>query len=99
MDEKKLGKREFIERLAAKGYTLKDASLIVDDFISTIEEIVIEGNSIMFHGFGTFDSILRNERESTNVRTHEKITIPAFRCPKFTPGKAFKRSVRDGIIR
>ena len=104
MDERKLkmesmNKKGFIRRLAQNGYTIKDATVIVDDFINTIEDILVEGGSITFHGFGTFSSITRKERLSTSVRTGETISIPSFRSPKFEAGKALKRSVRDGIVR
>ena len=94
-----MNKRGFIERLAKKEYTIKDATIIVDDFLDTLEEILVEGESVSFHGFGTFSSIERKERKSTCVSTGESIVIPAFRSPKFEAGKSLKRSVRDNLIR
>lgn len=94
-----MNKHEFIRYFAKKGYKVKDSEIIVNDFLDSIEEIIVDGKHIAFHGFGTFGSIERKERESTNVRTGEKIMIPSFRSPKFEAGKALKRSVRDGIIR
>ena len=94
-----MNKRDFVERLAEKEYTIKDANIIVDDFLNKLEEIMVEGESVTFHGFGTFGSIERKERKSTCVRTGEDIVIPAFRSPKFEAGKALKRSVREGLIR
>lgn len=95
-----MNKRDFIERLSKKEYTIKDATIIVDDFLDTLEEIMVEGESVTFHGFGTFSSIVRKERRnSTCVSTGKPIVIPAFRSPKFEAGKSLKRSVRDGIIR
>lgn len=94
-----MNKRDFIERMAEKDYTIKDATIIVNDFLDTLEEIMVEGESVTFHGFGTFGSIKRKERKSTCVGTGEDITIPAFRSPKFEAGQSLKRSVREGIIR
>lgn len=94
-----MNKRDFIERLAKKEYTIKDATIIVDDFLDTLEEIMVEGESVTFHGFGTFSSIERKERKSTCVNSGDIIFIPAFRSPKFEAGKSLKRSVRDGLIR
>ena len=44
-----MNKRDFIERLAKKEYTIKDATIIVDDFLDTLEEIMVEGESVTFH--------------------------------------------------
>jgi len=94
-----MNKRDFIERLAKKEYTIKDATIIVEDFLDTLEEIMVEGESVTFHGFGTFGTIERKERKSTCVNSGDTILIPAFRSPKFEAGKSLKRSVRDGLIR
>ena len=94
-----MNKQDFIRYFAKKGYKIKDSEVIVNDFLDSIEELMVNGETIAFHGFGTFGSIERKEHESTNVKTHERIVIPSFRSPKFEAGKALKRSVREGIIR
>lgn len=94
-----LNKHDFAKRLAEKGYTIKDATIIINDFLDTLEEVLVKRDSVMFHGFGTFSTTERAERNSTNVRTKEPITIPSFIAPKFEAGKTLKRSVREGIIR
>lgn len=94
-----LQRDDFITRLAQKGYTKHDAGTIMDDFIRTLEEILVEGESVMFRGFGTFDVRERAERESIDPQSKERIVIPSYRTPKFTPGKLLKREVKEGIIR
>lgn len=90
---------DFIDRLSKKGYTKHDAAVIMDDFIRTLEEALVEGESVMFRGFGTFDIRERAARESTSPRTKERIVIPPYRAPHFTPGKLLKRAIKEGIIR
>lgn len=94
-----LRRNDFIERLAAKGYTKHDAGVIIDDFIRTLEEILVEGESVMFHGFGTFEVREHAAKESINPQTKERIVVPAYRTPKFTAGKLLKREVKEGLIR
>lgn len=94
-----LQKNDFITRLAQKGYTKHQAGIIIDDFIRTLEEILVDGESVMFRGFGTFDVRNRPERESINPQSKERIVIPPYRTPKFTPGKLLKREIKEGIIR
>ena len=92
-------RKEFIDRLAEKGYTKRSAEMILDDFIRVIEEALVEGEDVMFHGFGTFYSKEVLEKESLNVYTGERYIIPRHRIPRFTPGKRLRKWVRDGIIR
>ena len=90
---------EFIERLSQKGYTKRDAGIVMDDFIRTLEEALVGGESVMFHGFGTFEVRERAERESSNPQTKERIVIPSYRAAHFTPGKKLKREIIEGLVR
>ena len=90
---------EFIERLSQKGYTKRDAGIVMDDFIRTLEEALVGGESVMFHGFGTFEVRARAERESSNPQTKERIVIPSYRAAHFTPGKKLKREIKEGLVR
>lgn len=90
---------EFIERLSQKGYTKRDAGMVMDDFIRTLEEALVGGESVMFHGFGTFEVRERAERESSNPQTKERIVIPSYRAAHFTPGKKLKREIKEGLVR
>lgn len=92
-------KDEFIERLSRKGYTKRDAGIVMDDFIKTLEEALVGGESVMFHGFGTFEIRERAERESSNPQTKERIVIPSYRAAHFTPGKKLKREIKEGLVR
>ena len=94
-----MNKSEFIDRLAQKGYTKKSANEIVDDVIQTISEVLVEGESIQFYGFGTFSVRESAEREAVDFQTKERITIPGHKTPKFVPGKLLKRAVKEGILR
>ena len=90
---------EFIERLSQKGYTKRDAGIVMDDFIRTLEEALVGGESVMFHGFGTFEVRERAERESSNPQTKERIVIPSYRAAHFTPGKKLNREIKEGLVR
>lgn len=91
-------KDEFIERLARKGYTKRDAGVIMDDFIRTLEEALVEGESVMFHGFGTFEIRERAERASRTPQG-DSIVVPSYKAAHFTPGKKLKREIKEGLIR
>lgn len=94
-----MNKTGFIEMLAQKGYTKKAAAEIVDDVLDTIAESLVAGETIQFYGFGTFAVRESAEREGVDYQTHERITIPSHKAPKFAPGKLLKRAVKEGIFR
>lgn len=94
-----LNKADFINLMAAKGYTKKDADTIIDDVFKTIMEVLAEGDSVRFHGFGSFEVRNVKERESTNPYTHEPLMIHGHKAPKFVAGKLLRRVVKEGLLR
>lgn len=92
-------KQEFSERLAMKGYTKTDAKQITNDVITTIMECLVDGESVLFHGFGTFKVSEVAARETVDMQTKERIVIPAHEAPKFVPGKELKRAIKEGVVR
>ena len=94
-----LKKDELCARLAEQGYTKKDANIILDDVFRVITEALIEGESVMIHGFGTFDVREHKERQMIDYQTQEWITNPAYKFPKFTAGQTLKRAIKEGFIR
>lgn len=94
-----LKRNDIIERLAQKGYTKKDAGVILDDIFMLITEELVNGESVQIHGFGTFDVKECAERETVDLQTKERIVIPPYKAPKFTAGKLLKRAVKEGFVR
>ena len=94
-----LKRTDIIEKLAEKGYTKKDASIIMDDFVMVLMEALIAEESVMLRGFGTFTVIEYPEREMVDIATGNKHIVPAFKAPKFMPGKLLKRSIKEGFVR
>ncbi len=87
-------KAEFIDKMSEKtGFTKKDNEAALKAVLETIQETVVDGDSISFIGFGTFSVSERAAREGKNPATGEKIKIPATKVPKFKPGSAFKEAV------
>lgn len=91
-------KENFIKRIASKGYTRHDASTLVNDVIKTIEEALVSGESVMFHGFGTFETRDRAERKGYNLQTDDSLVIPPYRAVHFTPGKRLRREIKSGVF-
>lgn len=94
-----LKRYDIIERLVQKGYTKKDAGVILDDLVMTITEALVSGESVQIHGFGTFEVKEYAARETVDLQTKERIIIPSYRAPKFAAGKLLKRAVKEGFVR
>lgn len=90
---------DFIERLAEKGYTKRDAEQVMDDMLTTITECLLDGETVKFHGFGTFSVTELAPRESVNIHTKERLVIPGHKTPKFVAGKLLRRTIKEGVLR
>ena len=87
-------KDEFVALVAEKMDATKDnANRSVDAFIEVVTDIVKNGDSVNFIGFGKFSIGERAAREGRNPKTGEKLKIKASKSPKFTAGKGLKDAV------
>lgn len=93
-----MNKPDFVNKLYERGYTKKDACEIVRDFTEIVMEAMADGDEISFKGFGTFRPIEVAERTMRNVITHEMVTVPAHRIPRFFPSKALRDAVKNGFV-
>lgn len=92
-------RKDFIDRLADKGYTKHDAKIIMEDMILTIREALAEGENVVFRGFGTFVVYESYPRPYVDQHTKEWKVAPSVKKPKFVPGKSLRRDVLEGRIR
>ena len=71
-------KSEFVDRVASKsGLSKRDAGKAVDAFLDSVQETLVQGDSVTFTGFGKFSAQQRNERQGVNPRTGERVTVNA----------------------
>jgi nucleoid DNA-binding protein len=89
------GKTTLIDDVTAntQGYSRRQVSEIVDAALDTIASKVASGQNVTLTGFGTFRRSERAARTGTNIRTGQKIQIPAQKSVRFTPGSEFKAAV------
>ncbi len=89
-----MNKSELVENIAKKtGLSLKDANAAVAAFIGTIKDSLVEGDSVVLVGFGSFVVRDRAARTGHNPRTGESLDIPAVKVPAFRPGKSLKDAI------
>jgi DNA-binding protein HU-beta len=90
------GKGQLIDDITAAttGYSRRQVQEIVEAMLDTITGKLQAGQQVTLTGFGTFRRSERQARVGTNIRTKEKIQIPAQTSVRFTPGAELKTAVR-----
>jgi DNA-binding protein HU-beta len=89
-------KQEFVDTLSSKsGLQRRDAGRAVDAILETVTELLKGGQDVTFTGFGKFHTKHRAARQGVNPRNPaQKLTIPAARVPRFSPGAVLKAAVK-----
>ena len=87
-------KSDFVDRVAGKIGSKKEASEAVEAVLDGIEDALSKGEDVNFTGFGKFSVSERGPRQGVNPRTGERITIPGGKVPKFSAGAGLKSKVK-----
>jgi DNA-binding protein HU-beta len=87
-------KSEFVDRMAGKVGSKKEAGEAVDIVLDGIADALSRGEDVNFTGFGKFHVSERGPRQGVNPRTGERITIPGGKVPKFSAGAGLKSKVK-----
>ena len=91
-----MNKQELISVIAeSTGLSKAETRKAVQAFIDTVAQSLAKGEVITLIGFGGFFAVQRSEKTAKNVRTGEKIVIPARKAVKFRAGKSLSDTV-DG---
>ena len=97
--KKRMNKKEFVDKLAEKGYTKKDAGCIIDDVFAVVTDALINGEEVKLYGFGVFSVVEYGPRTTLDLHTKQPIEIPAWKTPKFAPGDRLRRAIKEGFVR
>lgn len=96
MSKDKISSQEIIDLVALK---LSVSKRVAEDFLkvmfATIEEALIEGESVKVKNFGTFKLQWNEPRKSVNVQTGEEIVLEGYHKVVFTPDAGLKNIVNE----
>lgn len=93
-----MNKTEFIEKLSERADTTKSgARESLNEILDIIQDVLSDGDDVMFTGFGKFENRPRQSTQGRNPQTGEKMKIPATIIPKFKAGKNLKEGVREEL--
>ena len=89
-------KSDLISHVAAETAVSKaQAQKAVDSVFSGIIKALHGGKKAKFVGFGMFSIQQRKARQGINLKTKERIEIPASKSVSFKSGKSLKESVNS----
>ena len=74
--------------------TKKQVEAVLNAFMASVEEALVEGDKIQLTGFGSFEVRERAARQGRNPRNPEEIIeIPSSKSPIFKAGKSLREAV------
>ncbi len=76
------------------GISKKQATDVMQTFMSTVTDRLKNGEKVSFSGFGSFSVSKRKARIGRNPQTGAKIDIPATQVPVLKAGKHCKEAIK-----
>ena len=86
-----MNKSELVKALADQAnISLDEATLVVNTFVDSMKDSLLEGGRVEIRGFGSFKVKEYGSYAGRNPRTGEKVAVEPKRLPFFRPGKELK---------
>ena len=86
-----MNKSELVKALADQAnISLDEATLVVNTFVDSMKDSLLEGGRVEIRGFGSFKVKEYGSYAGRNPRTGEKVAVEPKRLPYFRAGKELK---------
>ena len=86
-----MNKSELVKALADQAnISLDEATLVVNTFVDSMKDSLLEGGRVEIRGFGSFKVKEYGSSAGRNPRTGEKVAVEPKRLPFFRAGKELK---------
>lgn len=86
-----MNKSELVKALADQAnISLDEATLVVNTFVDSMKDSLLEGGRVEIRGFGSFKVKEYGSYAGHNPRTGEKVAVEPKRLPFFRAGKELK---------
>ena len=83
-------KAEFVNEISLKtGTDRKEALQIVEGFMDSVKESLVNGENVYLRGFGSFTLKHRSEKVARNITKNTTMIVPAHDIPHFKPSRDF----------
>ena len=92
-------KAEIVTEIANKTGVEKVAvQAVVESFMETVKDTMVNGENVYLRGFGSFIIKRRAEKTGRNISKNTTIIIPAHNIPAFKPAKTFTEGVKSKVV-
>ena len=88
-------KADIVSEIAkSTGVEKMQVQTIVEAFMESVKDSLIQNNNIYLRGFGSFIVKKRAKKVARNISKNTTITIPEHNIPAFKPAKSFAAKVK-----
>lgn len=95
LKNRNMTKAEIVTEIANKtGIEKVAVQAVVESFMETVKETMVDGENVYLRGFGSFIIKERAEKTGRNISKNTTIIIPAHKIPAFKPAKTFVNEVK-----
>lgn len=75
--------------------TRREANIIVETVLKSIEDSLLAGEKVELRGFGSFRTRTREGRTGRNPKSGEMVTVPPKTIPFFKPSKQLRDAIAE----
>ena len=88
-------KADIVSEIAkSTGMEKMQVQTVVEAFMESVKEPLIQNNNVYLRGFGSFIVKKRAKKVARNISKNTTITIPEHNIPAFKPAKSFAAKVK-----
>ena len=88
-------KKDLINKIAALGFTRKQAKEAMGAIIEGVGESLARGEKVQIQGLGTFEVRITKVRRGRNPKTGEPLEIPPRRVPTFRSAPILRAKIKE----
>lgn len=94
-----MNNKEFISELSKRlGYTVKEATTLLESTVSVMTKQLQEDNTLSIQGFGSFEVRKKAERISVNPTTQQRMLVPPKLALIYKPSTLLKEKFKQNEI-
>ena len=88
-------KADIVNQIAkSTGVEKIQVQAIVEAFMDSVKEAMVNGENVYLRGFGSFILKKRAMKVARNISKNTTITIPEHNIPAFKPSKSFSNEIQ-----
>lgn len=89
-------KKKIVNQISKKtGIDSVETEVVIEGFLSVIQDTLLKGQSIELRGFGTFKLVRRKEKKARNPKKNLDVIVPERNVPVFKFTKDFKQKIAE----